>query len=337
MPLTVPAADAGKKQRCPSCRGKLRVPAPAESGVHAPAAGSAVAAAEAVTAVNAGEFPDWESGDDDDSGEYLVGERVHHSNILGLLIPLVCVAILAAVAAWLLHKPEPKLEGTLAGERIADVEFGPMIVDNRYLGKPKRAAHDAFNSLETAPLRAISQLLVLEFAATPAAINVSIRAADGCEFYRVDPRSDRRLAKYIDKEKERMTAALEQELKQSVPEFVKVIEKRPEGARDVPGLAEFRNSVGLASFVQGFGFHVQAVIDKQVYPCVHEDDEGRLYFSFPVDTQEFELVGRGDAGKPSKENPPFPGHYKISISGKPVTVHKKVLDPKEKVRELLKQ
>jgi len=54
--------------------------------------------------------------------------------------PLACVAVLAAVAAWLLHKPEPKLEGALTGERLTDIEFGPTIVDNRYLGKPKHEA-----------------------------------------------------------------------------------------------------------------------------------------------------------------------------------------------------
>jgi len=69
------------------------------------------------------------------------------------------------------------------------------------------------------------------------------------------------------------------------------------------------------------------------------EEDGRIVVKVAKKSESSirKLVGRGDAEKPSKENPPFPGHYKVSISGKPVTVHKKVLDPKEKVRELLKQ
>jgi DNA-directed RNA polymerase subunit RPC12/RpoP len=346
-PLTVPAANAGKKQRCPRCFGKLRVPVPAESGASSaqistfPFArggqGGSGEPASAIPAASDGGFPDWETGGDDDSGEYLVGDRIQHFNLLGLLIPVACVAILAAVAAWLLHKPEPKLEGTLAGERLTDIEFGPFIVDNRYLGRPKAAAREVFQSLEGAPLRATSQLLVLEFEGSSDGISVLIQSADGCEFYRVDPRSDRTLSKYLAREKGRLAANVENVLKESVPEFVRAIENRPEGGREVPGLAEFRNSVGLAALVQGFGHHVQAVIDRQIYPCVHEDDDGRLYFSLPVGTQEFEFVGREESAPPSRENPPFPGHYKVSVAKEPVTVNKKKLDPKERVRELLKQ
>ncbi len=342
VPLTVPLLDAGKKQRCPNCHGKMRVPVPSGTGgtssfpslERGGRAGSGEGLAPALPTT---EFPGWETSGDDDSGEYLVGQRVPQSNFLGLLIPFICVAFLAAVAAWLLHKPEPKLEGTLTGERLNDIEFGPTIVDNRYLGKPREAVRNVFSSLESAPLRAVSQLLVLEFEGSPPGIGVVIRAADGCEFYRVDPRGDRILSKYLARENERLTAAVEKELKQAVPEFLKAIENRPEGVNEVEGLIEFRNSVGLATLLKGFGFYVQAVIDKQAFPCVREDDDGRLYFSLPVNTREFELVGREVSSKPSKDDPPFAGRYKVSISGEPVTVQKKKLDAKERVREQLRK
>src|SRR4029077_15922735 len=117
-----------------------------------------------------------------------------------------------------------------------------------------------------------------------------------------------------------------------VPEFLKAVEERPQGKREVSGLAEFRNSVGLASLVRGFGFHVQAVIGRDVYPCVHEDDEGRLYFSLPLETHEFEIIGCGNLTRGSPDNPPFPGRYKVSVTKKPVTANKEVLDPKEKIK-----
>ena len=107
--------------------------------------------------------------------------------------------------------------------------------------------------------------------------------------------------------------ALDGELSQSVPEFVDALENRSPDGHELSGLAEYRNSVGLASLVRGFGYAIQAQIGKQVFPCVHEDAEGRLYFALPIDTREFELVGRPPLPKASAAGLPFPGRYRVKV------------------------
>jgi hypothetical protein len=292
-------------------------------------------------------------GDEDADGEPQEGDEqvpleipasavARRSNRATLVLPLACVGVLAAIAAWLLHNPEPKLEGTLKGARLTDNDFGPFRVDNSFLGIPIRDVQPVLDNLESEPIRAVSPILVLEFQGSPGGINVFIRAGDGLEFYRVDPRQDRFLAKYLHREKERLETARINELTRSVPAFLKALQDRPEGERDLAGLAEFRNSVGLASIRHGFGLHVQAVIGRQSYPCVHEDGEGRLYFSLPVDTREFEITGRGSPGRDSKgkdseTDAAFPGRYKVVIAGEPVTVNKEAPDPKRKIRKLLRE
>jgi hypothetical protein len=200
-----------------------------------------------------------------------------------------------------------------------------------------RDAHEAFSSLESEPIRAASAILTLEFQGGPAGIDVVIQAGDGSEFYRVDPRQDRHLAKYLDKEKDRFEAVRNRQLAEAVPEFLKAVEKRAESERDRPDLAEFRNAVGLAAICRGFGLHVQAASGRQAYPCVHEDADGYLYFSLPLGTQEFELTGREVLPKASRDNPPFPGRYIVVVAKEPVTVNKEAPDPKKKIRKLLRE
>jgi hypothetical protein len=236
-----------------------------------------------------------------------------------------------------LHKPEPKLDGTLAGERLTDLELGPFRLDNGFLGKPVRDAREAFSSLESEPIRAVSTMLMLEFQGSPAGIDVVIQAGDGSEFYRVDPQQDRSLAKYLGHKKDRFEAVRNRQLAEAVPEFLEAVEKRAESERARPDLAEFRNAVGLAAICRGFGLQVEAAIGRQAYPCVHEDADGYLYFSLPLGTQEFELTGRETLPKASRDNPPFAGRYNVVVVNEPVTVNKEAPDPKKKIRKLLRE
>jgi hypothetical protein len=247
------------------------------------------------------------------------------------------VAILGGLAAWMLHKPEPKLEGTLGGERVTDNEFGPYRLDSRFFGNQKNVAREAIDRLESEPLRAVSPMLRLEFHGGPGGIGVSIRAPDGTEFCRVDPRQDKVLARYLDREKERLEAARSRALAESVPEFIDALRRRSEGDSGLEGLAAFRDSVGLTSIVRGFGRQVQAEIGRKTFPCVLEDADGYLYFSLPVGTTDFEIKGRERGAKAARDDPPFPGRYQVAVAKKPVTVHTEAPDPKEKVRKQLRQ
>jgi hypothetical protein len=321
----------------------VRVPAPSLSAGGDTAAGTVAPAGPSpeneIRSQQSGELENVATALDDDEAPVGIPtvRAARRINLAGLLFPLACVGILAAVAAFLLRKPEPKLEGTLEGERLTDLEFGPFRLDNEFLGKPIRDAREAFGHLESEPLRAASTMLTLEFQGSNAGISIVIQAGDGSEFCRVDPRQDRHLAKYLDKEKDRFEAARNQQLTESVPEFLKAVEDRSESQRDRPDLAEFRNSVGLAVVCRGFGLQVQAVIDRQVYPCVHEDAEGALYFSLPLGTQEFELTGRENAPKASRNDAPFPGRYRVVVAEEHVSVNKEAPDSKKKIRKLLRE
>lgn len=334
--------NAGSKQICPACHAKVRVPATILSNGDCPQfvpgqkgpGRSPAQVAEGGNSAETGWTPE-EEGEEPEGIPSLMTAR--RSSLAGLLLPLAGVAVLAAIAAVLLHQPAPRLEGTLTGERLTDIEFGPFRVPNEYLGAAKRSARDVISNLQSQPIRAVSPMLMLEFQGSPGGINVLIRCGDAAAFYRVDPRQDRNLAKYLDQENDRLTAARNRELTESLPAFVSALAKRTEDQRDVAGLAEFRNSVGLNSIVRSFGREVQAGTGRQAYPCVYEDAEGCLYFALPVDTSEFEITGRARSPRSSPDDPQFPGRYRVVVSKEPVTVKNETSDSKQKIRKLLRE
>ena len=102
-------------------------------------------------------------------------------------------------------------------------------------------------------------MLTLEFKGSSGGISLSLRCADEVEFYRVDPRADKSrtgklLSKYLAEHQDEFQAAVQNELTRSVPEFLAAVEKRSDEKKEFAGLAEFRDSVGLASLVRGFGY-----------------------------------------------------------------------------------
>lgn len=320
--IRVPGEAAGSKQRCPQCNRKVRVPVPAPAA--AGAAGSELSPEAAALAAAAA----------DEDFAPVKPLRVNAALLLGSSL---FIAVIIPVAIWQFWESQPKLEGTLAGEKLTDPELGPFRLDSSYLELSKKAAKKVFSNLEAEPVRATSRLMKMEFVGTPAGIDIVIRVPEKMEFYRVDPNADGFLMKFVNKEREKFGAVLNRDLSQSAPLFAKAVEGRGERNREIPGLAEFRNTVGLASLVRGFGYHVLAVIGKETFPCVHEDAEGRLYFTLPLETTEFEIAGREVTPNAPKDAPRFPGRYKVRVSQKPVTIKKEKVDLKEKTKKMLEQ
>ncbi|MBS0264554.1 MAG: hypothetical protein JSS02_21650 [Planctomycetes bacterium] len=284
-------------------------------------------------------------GRDDDEWEHFTGISAKRSsrrparNYFGWLIPFSCIGLLFAVGWVLLQKPPEKLEGRLVGERLTDTEFESSRVDSRRFGRTKAEVQTILETLEIAPVRANTPTLNLEFRAANNSMEIAVHTTGRSEFFRVDPAKDKKLAAFIDDHKQDYRAAVDQGLQQAVPKFLAELEPRAEKSREIEGLAEYRDAVGLASLMKGtgFGYFVQASIGKQGYPCIHEDTQGRLYFALPEGTREFELVAHSRAPRSPQHRLHFAGRYTVRISENPITLKKEPEDGNEKVRRALKK
>jgi hypothetical protein len=260
-------------------------------------------------------------------------------NYLNWMFPVACLGLLTAIGSILLRKPPDKFEGRITGERLTDSELGPFRIEGKRLGRSKAELEPVIDSLESSPLRAKTASLTVDFKGVDGRLEISMRTTDRAELYRVDPNKDKRIAGFIDDQKRKYRAAVNETLDEAVPKFLRAVEGRTDRDRDVHGLAEFRDSVALAAAMRGtgFGYFVQAAVGKQAYPCVMEDTEGRLFFALPAGTEEFDLVGRERTSASNRSVPRFNGRFTVVISDRVITINKESPDGNEKVRKALGQ
>jgi hypothetical protein len=232
-------------------------------------------------------------------------------NRAAYLIPLLLALLLGipGLIYWL--RPAPPLTGTIEGQVLPEVELGPFVIDRTYSTLPEGRYSQVVESLRTHPLRARTQIVRVEFEGTAKGITVSMHTGDDTVFVRVDPTNLVHLRDYIARHADEFEELRHATLQQAVPEFLQAVEQREQNAGAVEGLLEFRNRVGLASCVRGFGHVVVAKAQGTTYPCIHEDREGRLYFALPRGAPKFDLVGQPAAS--TRGSPLFPGTIHIRI------------------------
>lgn len=330
--LRVPASAAGQKLLCPRCSAKLQVPWPEAAPVTTPRIPVSLPPAPTVSTAP---VPDEiVVPDEEEPAAPEIVRSLKGYNWLAFAVPLVCVGLLIGLAVFLTRKPEPKFEGELTGDPITDVELGSFLIDPDFYGAPVGTLKPTLEHLEGEPLPAESSLLEMQFRANPRGLFVRIAAQADTQFYRVDPRQEKLLAKFCNENRGRFDAFRRSNLSRVVPEFLHELEQRSQGEPDIKRLPEFRNTVGLASLVGGIGYRVQAVFKEEVYPCVLEDTENRWYFILPRDVRTFEIVPRPAPAGSTASVPEFPGHYRVTVSHAPVTIRRESA-PKKTGRELL--
>lgn len=296
--IRVRGSAIGSRGNCPACRGVVQVPAPADDVLPVPIDPFVVA-----------------SGDRPSGSQGALLKRRQKFRKVVYLVPIALVVSIASVGLYFLVKPEPPLVGKLKAERVDVQELGPILIDRAYCQVPEDQFAEVLEFLRTNPLRARSQLLRVEFQGLAKGVGVAIHTGDETEFVRVDPAEDARLQKFLARHAEVYDQRRRDTLQAAVPEFLTAIDRRRKEGGEIENLLDYRNRVGLATSVHGFGFVVVARHRGALYPCVHEDRQGRLYFALPRQAREFELAGQ--QASPSKRDPrEFAGKYEVRIGRK---------------------
>lgn len=344
--IRVPPDSAGKKGPCPKCHGRLKVPevvsAPPPFSSHP---GSSVS--EPITAYSAAPLPpeaipqlgpEVRIGGAAAASVATALKRRNATSKAALLVPVVCLAVFAGVAFWMFRPRPEKLEGNLTAERLPDGSLPPKPVDPALLNVPRRQLLPLLEFLASEPLRLTSSLMGVEFKGDGAKLEVSIKPGTDTELYRVDPRGNKALGAYLVKHAAEFDKPRLKELTDNIPRFMLALEsfrKAKGGASEA--LAEYRNSVGVASLVGPAGYQLEAVRHGEIHRCIHEDAQGHVYFLLPIGTDQFEIRGRTLANGKT----PFPGVYKVTVAKKAAAAQaksgKKTAKPKASKEEPMPQ
>jgi hypothetical protein len=224
----------------------------------------------------------------------------------GLWFPILCGLALVGGMAWLYIGQLPNLNGERAAVFIKGEALPPKIVDKSLIDVSTEVRTSVLNHFTENRERLKSQLVETQFAGNEAGLEIQILTGSETRFVRF-PIDDDLRTWYTDNY-DQLESSRSKSVRQALKDFFNDWDVAVRNQQGVEDFAVYRDSVGLASSVDGLGFNVCARIDQSLYPCVYED-EGALYFLLPPSTQKFKLVGARVDGKTSY----FPGEYDVTI------------------------
>lgn len=243
-----------------------------------------------------------------------------------ILLPIACLALLigGGLAYFLLIKPAA-VEGELSAEPLRGDELAPVLVDKTFADLTDLSALS--ETLAKQPLQLSSPLIGMEISAQGPQLRIGVRTGAETSFYRVSLTGSNRLEKYLQKQGVMFNKQRSEDLFRDGQKFVTELQKLNRSSeKDPSGLEKYRNTVGLASLVKGVGYHVVAEYQKEIFRCVYEDSEGRLYFLLPRGIRQFKIVARDQL---TERHQKFSGAFQVRVSGSPVDLPPVTVAPKK--------
>lgn len=208
--------------------------------------------------------------------------------------------------AWLFIMQQPSIDGDRTASFINVEALEPKTVDKSMIDVDDDVRTSVLKHFAEDRERVKSQVVETQFSATPAGLEVQILTGSQTRFVRF--RIDEDLRDWYTDNDDLLETARSKSVRKALKDFFNDWDVAIRNQQGVEDILLYRDSVGLASSVNGLGFNVCAKLDQQLYPCVYEDD-GFLYFLLPRSTKSFKVVGARMNGKKSY----FPGEYNVTI------------------------
>ncbi len=251
--------------------------------------------------------------------------RRRSSNRLAMILLAVSMLAVVIVAAVLWRNSQPvRLEGTLAGEFVSAATLSPVEIPASDIPAADDIRSLVLNALRSLPYTLKSQLVVTEFRGSDTGLQIRLIPTTNTAIVRVNPTDDEPLAAWLQEHASVARARRTADLQDAMGKFLTEYAASETEGLPISDPGFYRNHLGLAAHTLGFGYVVSAIADRQICPCVHEDDVGNLYFAVPADTTEFRLSARTlDDGRRY-----FPGNYTVRCDARPETVE--VVEPGER-------
>lgn len=322
--LKVPDSTAGKQGDCPRCGTKLVIPNPLAE-VDLAATTATTPAAPPQPPVETVNVPPESAGQVDNASQesssprpmtsmtsrYLRKRR--SSNVGGILLILFFLCLMLGAAGYFYWNYGPRLEGNLVAARLNSEKAKlEQRLNPSGLGLSDEMIQLVHQSLADVPRRVQSDMMdVLFFGSEKGSLYVRLKPGTHTEIVRVDLTGDPALMDYISKNGVRLDqprfTEYQSQLKQFYNEWHQFLKS---GEEVMPDLINYRNTIGLNSLMGGLGYHMEARVNNKIYPCVHDDFQGGLYFLVPKGTLQFEIMGR----KMENGWTPFPGKYVVQVT-----------------------
>ncbi|QDT96209.1 hypothetical protein [Gimesia aquarii] len=322
--LKVPDETAGKQGDCPRCGTKLVIPNPFTAEAQPPTQKEPTQSAPQQQPVEQTSNTEQTVDQTNDSppasiqpapmtsatSRYL--RRRKKSNWGGIVLFLFFFSMMLGVAFYFYWIYGPRLEGSLVAARLnsqsAKLE---QRLKPAGLGLSDDVIQSVNQHLNETPRRVKSDLMdLLFYGSEKGGLYVRLKPGDKTELVRVELTGDSALMDYISKNGVQLDQPRLAEYQSELKQFYTDWQHSLETGEDVHNLINYRNTVGLNSLMGGLGYHMEARVNNKIYPCVHDDFQGGLYFLVPKGTLQFEMTGR----ELKSGRTPFPGKYQVQVT-----------------------
>lgn len=323
--IRVAEGAGGKKGSCPSCREKVVVPenpeAKSTSTVEAPPSPpqppvefqSADQPAFDELTLNTGPS----SGKTDPIIQVVPQtgpgkkRRRKRSSAGGLLVPLLCGAVLFGFVGWYFLQTNSGLSPEITGTVVGAPDIPTGLISRADVTVDEEMFEKVRESLESEKLTLVSatHLAEVSLIAQQSGIVAKVKPVAGAMCVKVSL-DETDVAHYVSEHAKALNQYRMQRIQETSDKFISTWVAAMEAGEDlVPNLTDVRDHMALASVVSGFGYHIVAWDGKVASPCVGVGNSGELYFFLKPGTKSFVIRGR-DVGS---ESPGFPGEIVVKV------------------------
>jgi len=329
--MRVPDAYAGKQGRCPQCETRLLVPVVARPELNTnPTAneqhGMQPAGQPVATPLKPNATPTTTAPASSPRIVTRKRSRRRPSRALVIGIPVIGFLLLLGIIAWSLTDKLPSLSGNLAASMLTEKNLPRIIIPWSDTGLSPDDRQTLQTLLAEKAETLSSELVTCRLIGTDDGIALQWTAAATAAWVVVDAvsESEKSLALWLKKERPRLNALRRTELLDALSDYCRDKLQQATGNQTTIDAAFVRDSVALNAAVDALGYAVAAKAGRRVIRATAENEQGKLYFCVPGETQTITLAGRN-----SSNGLMFPGTYEVLIAPAPKTA----ADPAESETE----
>ena len=226
------------------------------------------------------------------------------------IIPVICALGFIAFLAWFMWTSQPKLEGELAAHGVRDLDVQPGIIPGSMSGLSAADRDEVLRHLRAEPAHWTSSASKMTLIGSEEGVAVTIAPGTASHFVAVQPLKNPAFLAYVTQHAAELDKPRIASITKNAPKLFTAWQKQFAKHQAIADQKIHRDLVALPTLMTGVGYHLEAVVNGNIHPCVYEDADGQVYFLLPNATKSFQLQGRHVAGGTY-----LPANFHVKVSG----------------------
>lgn len=226
------------------------------------------------------------------------------------IVPVIAILGVVGFLAWFMWKSKPKLEGELTAQTVHNLEVKPGVIPGKASGLSAEDLDEVLKHLKAEPAHWSSTSSKIALTGAADGVEVAIRPGTASHFVRVQPSTNPAFREFVTAHFTELDQPRLASITQNAPKLYAGWKSQFSKNEPLTNQKVHRDLVLLPALTTGIGYHLEAVVNNNIYPCVYEDSDGHVYFLLPNAAKSFRLQGRRVAGGLH-----LPANFTVKLTG----------------------